>query len=82
MKQRLILCFLLTLAMLYFAIPRLPFSEQGLASVFAFAWVAFAFIVLGGNLIGLLYSKKSVVATGTTKKQMKVTPHKLKRYSR
>ncbi|WP_139367594.1 hypothetical protein [Bacillus alkalicellulosilyticus] len=58
MKQRLFLCILLAFALIYFALPRLPIGAEGLAGVFAFSWLLFALIVIGGNLVGLLYSKQ------------------------
>ncbi|MGO4888703.1 hypothetical protein ACJ2A9_13150 [Anaerobacillus sp. MEB173] len=57
MKQRLFLCLLLGLALIYYALPRLSFD--GMATVlFSSLWLFFAFCVVSGNLIGMLYGKK------------------------
>ncbi|WP_096202695.1 hypothetical protein [Bacillus sp. FJAT-45350] len=82
MKQRLVLCLLFTLAMLYLAIPHLPFGADGLAGIFAISWAVFALIVLGGNLSGLLYSKKLVQGESAEKDRKELNPRKIKRYSR
>ncbi|WP_035186529.1 hypothetical protein [Alteribacter aurantiacus] len=53
-SSRLFLCVLLTFLLLYLALPRIPFLGEGLAVYFAFAWLAFALIVLGGNVYAWL----------------------------
>ncbi|WP_209122089.1 hypothetical protein [Alkalihalobacillus sp. BA299] len=81
MKQRLLLCLLLALAVVYFAVPRIPLGDPGLAGVFAIAWLLFALIVVGGNLVGLLYSKgrrKTVLPAENKENQ----GDKVRRYSR
>lgn len=57
-KNRLLLCLLLCAAMLYYAVPRLNVEATGLEGVFAISWLAFAFIVVAGNLTALLYMPK------------------------
>lgn len=59
MKNRLILCLLLCGLMLYYAVPRLTIHFSGLDGIFAFSWFILAFLVIGGNLAGFLYSKKN-----------------------
>jgi hypothetical protein len=44
--------------MLYFAVPRLSVFAEGLEGVFALSWIAFALIVMAGNLTAMLYSPK------------------------
>jgi hypothetical protein len=44
--------------MLYFAVPRLSVFAEGLEGVFALSWLAFALIVMAGNLTAMLYSPK------------------------
>ncbi|MDE5412315.1 hypothetical protein [Alkalihalobacterium chitinilyticum] len=81
MKQRLLLCLLLAFALIYFAVPRIPLGDPGLGGIFAIAWLLFALIVVGGNLVGLLYGKerrKAPVLTEDTRKE----GNKLRRYSR
>ncbi|PAE41871.1 hypothetical protein [Bacillus sp. 7884-1] len=57
-KNRYLLCLLLCGFMLYFAVPRLSVFAKGLEGVFAISWLAFALIVLAGNLTAMLYSPK------------------------
>jgi hypothetical protein len=47
--------------MLYFAVPRLSVLAEGLEGTFAIAWLAFALIVIAGNLTAMLYSPKKTV---------------------
>lgn len=55
MKQRRwLLSLLAALALLYYGLPRLSLTE-GLPGTFALLWLAFAFVVIGGNLAALLY---------------------------
>ncbi|MEH7176487.1 hypothetical protein [Neobacillus vireti] len=60
-KNRYILCLLLCGLMIYFAVPRLSVGAEGLGGIFALAWLAFALIVMAGNLTALLYSPKTAV---------------------
>jgi hypothetical protein len=57
-KNRYLLCLLLCGFMLYFAVPRLSVFAEGLEGVFALSWIAFALIVMAGNLTAMLYSPK------------------------
>lgn len=72
MRQRLLLCILLTLALAYFAIPRLPIVEEGLGQLFSAMWLLFAFVVIGGNLSSLLYFNKREVSTQFIENRQKV----------
>ncbi len=47
--------------MLYFAVPRLSVFAEGLEGTFALTWLAFALIVIAGNLTAMLYSPKKAV---------------------
>nr|WP_263325436.1 hypothetical protein [Neobacillus sp. Marseille-Q6967] len=59
MKQnRYLLCLLLCGFMLYYAVPKLSVFAEGLQGTFAIVWLAFALMVIAGNLTGLLYSPK------------------------
>lgn len=58
MKNRLLLCLLICGVLLYYAVPRLSINAAGLEGIFAMAWIFFALIVIGGNLVGLMYSPK------------------------
>lgn len=57
-KNRYILCLLASFAMLYYALPRLPVYEEGLAGVFGIAWIALCLFVIAGNLTALLFAPK------------------------
>ncbi|WP_419955969.1 hypothetical protein ACN6MT_11530 [Neobacillus niacini] len=60
-KNRYLLCLLLCGFMLYFAVPRLSVFAEGLEGTFALTWLAFALIVIAGNLTAILYSPKRAV---------------------
>jgi hypothetical protein len=72
-KNRYLLCLLLSAFMLYFAVPRLSVTAEGLQGIFAITWLAFAMIVIAGNLTGLLYAPKKQV--------QKVSPERMKKRS-
>ncbi|MGG3471070.1 hypothetical protein ABES02_26825 [Neobacillus pocheonensis] len=73
-KNRYLLCLLLCAFMLYFAIPRLSLHANGAEGIFALSWLAFALIVIAGNLTGLLYTPKKTIS--------KIQSQQLKRKSR
>lgn len=58
MYNRLILCLLLCGLMLYYAVPNLSIHAGGLEAIFSIGWLLFALAVIGGNLVGLLYTPK------------------------
>jgi hypothetical protein len=60
-KNRYLLCLLLCGFMLYFAVPRLSINKEGLQGTFSLVWLAFALIVIAGNLTAILYSPKRLV---------------------
>lgn len=60
-KNRYLLCLLLCGFMLYFAVPRLSVTAEGPQGIFSLCWLAFALIVIAGNLTGLLYSPKKSI---------------------
>ncbi|WP_400242773.1 hypothetical protein AB3U99_17275 [Niallia sp. JL1B1071] len=71
-KNRYLLCILLCGVLLYYGVPRLsPFSE-GAEGIFAITWLAFALVVIAGNLTALLYTpKKSKIAKKSYNKVQK-----------
>ncbi|MDQ6599921.1 hypothetical protein E2K98_11280 [Bacillus salipaludis] len=73
-KNRYLLCLLLCGAMLYYAVPQLSVTAPGQKGIFALAWLAFALMVIAGNLTGILYSPK--------KAAQKHQPNRSKRKSR
>jgi hypothetical protein len=70
-KNRYLLCLLLCGFMLYFAVPRLSVFAEGLQGTFSIVWLAFALIVIAGNLTALLYSPKRVIKERQTLRQKK-----------
>lgn len=57
-KNRYLLCLLACGAMLYFALPRLPIHDEGIAGVFSISWLLLCLVVIAGNLSALLYTPK------------------------
>ncbi|MFS0615477.1 hypothetical protein [Lederbergia ruris] len=55
-RYRYLLCLLLCAAMVYFALPKLSLADFGKEGMFSIAWLAFAFLVLAGNLTALLFN--------------------------
>lgn len=77
-KNRYLLCILLCGVLLYYGVPRLsPFSD-GAEGIFSIAWVAFALMVVAGNLTALLYTPKK---TRATKKSFSKVQKKKKLYN-
>ncbi|WP_246941185.1 hypothetical protein [Bacillus pinisoli] len=58
MRNRLMLCLLICGVLMYYAVPRLTIHFSGLDGIFAFSWFMLAFLVIGGNLAGFLYTAK------------------------
>jgi hypothetical protein len=73
-KNRYLLCLLLCGFMLYYAVPQLSVMAGGAQGTFAIAWLAFALMVIAGNLTALLYSPK--------KQGQKPHPQRVKKKSR
>jgi hypothetical protein len=57
-KNRYLLCILLSGWMIYFALPKLQFFNEGAGGLFAIAWTIFALMVLTGNLVALFNPDK------------------------
>jgi integral membrane sensor domain MASE1 len=76
-KQRYLLSLLCAIAMLYYALPQMPFLGSSLEQYFAFAWICLAFIVIGGNLSAILFTNDE-----TERKQMKKNNHVQQRRQR
>jgi hypothetical protein len=77
MRQRYLLSLLCAIAMLYYALPQLPFFVgEKAAQLFAVIWFAFALVVIGGNLSAILYqgqtSKKQPVNKVPLEKRRRV----------
>jgi hypothetical protein len=69
-KQRLLMCILLTGVLLYYAIPRLDVMAEGVFGVFSIAWLSLALLVVAGNMSALVYApKKRKMKKGTVTKE-------------
>ncbi|TMU85854.1 hypothetical protein FGG79_11700 [Bacillus sp. BHET2] len=75
MKQRYILCLLITGALIYYGAPRMSIFAQGLEGTFAISWLILATCVIAGNLAALLYTPKG---TGKGTKGKTKTVRKVK----
>jgi hypothetical protein len=66
-RNRYLLCLLICLWMIYYAVPRLELSMHGAAGLFGVLWSTFAFMVLAGNLSALLFTpaRKGTKGRGT-----------------
>ncbi|MBD8068965.1 YtxH domain-containing protein [Bacillus sp. PS06] len=80
MKNRLILCLLICGLLLYYGIPNLSIEAPGLQGIFSMAWLGFALIVVGGNLVGLLYSPKKRKQVVGTRKDMSQKGRRIRQY--
>lgn len=68
-KNRYLLCLLVGGLLLYFAVPRLNVLSEGVEGLFSISWLAFAIIVIAGNLTALLYApKKTISGSGSMHK--------------
>jgi hypothetical protein len=70
-KNRYLLCLLLCGFMLYYGAPRLSINAEGTQGIFSLAWLAFALIVIAGNLTGILYSPKKQVQKHQLERRVK-----------
>ncbi|GKU81559.1 hypothetical protein [Niallia sp. NCCP-28] len=58
-KNRYLLCLLLCGVLLYYGVPRLASYQDGMAGIFSITWLAFALMVIAGNLTAILYAPKN-----------------------
>ncbi|MEM5591982.1 hypothetical protein AAHH67_10025 [Niallia circulans] len=58
-KNRYLLCILLCGVLLYYGMPRLSPFSNGAEGIFSITWLAFALMVVAGNLTALLYTPKN-----------------------
>lgn len=77
-RNRYILCLLVCGFLLYYAVPRLHVFAPGAQGIFSLAWLAFALIVIAGNLTGILYYQKR--QAGPNKKKLSRNYRKKSRY--
>lgn len=63
MRERLLFCLLFIGIMLYYAIPRLSFTDSLEQAIFSASWLLFAVLAAGGNIAAVLYMPKKQVET-------------------
>lgn len=71
MKQRLLLSILSILALVYFALPRLPLDGGITAQLFSWVWLGFCLAAFGGNVSVLLFGRRREVKREEQKKTAK-----------
>lgn len=57
-KNRLLLCFLFGIAIIFYGVPFLNFQGEMTRVLFSVTWIILALMSIGGNFIALLYGKK------------------------
>ncbi len=58
-QQRLLLSLLLSIVITFYGVSYLSFQGEFSQVAFSVAWSFFAFLAVSGNLVGLLYGKKT-----------------------
>lgn len=80
MRNRLIISLLISGILLYYAVPHLVLQTNSLEGIFSLGWLGLAFIVISGNLIGLLYSPKNSREKQSIKKAKMNRPERMRQY--
>lgn len=80
-RNRLLLCFLLGIAILFYGAPYLNFHGDLKVVLFSTVWLLFALIVISGNLIALLFGKRVNRTTTTPQQLIKQRKQKQRQYS-
>ncbi|WNF36046.1 hypothetical protein RJD24_16555 [Bacillaceae bacterium IKA-2] len=75
-NNRLFLCLLLGVAIIFYGVPYLNFFGDMKTVIFSVAWLLFALMAISGNLIALLYRKR--ISKNETIRQNLVTQRKQK----
>ncbi|MEQ2527005.1 hypothetical protein WMO40_09850 [Bacillaceae bacterium CLA-AA-H227] len=78
-KNRYLLCLLACGMMLYYALPKLSVTADGLAGIFSISWLVLCLFVIAGNLSALLYAPKKAKSANKTTSQK--TRKKLRQYN-
>jgi type IV secretory pathway VirB3-like protein len=68
-RNRLLLCFLLGIAIVFYGVPYLNFQGDIKTVIFSIVWLLFALIAISGNMIALLYGKR-VDRSGTMRQKV------------
>ncbi|RXI98540.1 hypothetical protein DS745_19665 [Anaerobacillus alkaliphilus] len=80
-RNRLLLCFLLGIAIMFYGVPYLNFQGDTKTIVFSIAWIVFALIAISGNMIALLYGKRVERSRTTRQKASPQRKQKVRQYS-
>lgn len=80
-KNRLLLCFLLGIAILFYGVPYLNFQGDLKSLLFSVAWLLFALIAISGNMIALMYGKRVNRSTTIRSKISSQKKQKVRQYS-
>lgn len=75
-KNRLFLCFLLGVTIVFYGVPYLNFQGDLKTTIFSFSWLLFAMMAISGNLVAILYRKR--IIKSETIRQSLVTQRKQK----
>ncbi|WP_449621472.1 hypothetical protein [Robertmurraya sp. Marseille-Q9965] len=78
-KNRYLLCLLACGVMLYYALPKLSVTADGMAGIFSISWLVLCLFVIAGNLSALLYAPKKTKIEN--KKLSNKTRKKLRQYN-
>ncbi|OCA91376.1 hypothetical protein A8F94_05830 [Bacillus sp. FJAT-27225] len=68
-RNRLLICLLLAILMVYYAVPRLSLEFSSEAGAFTIAWAMAALLVIGGNMAGLVKEAKGKTTQQTRRKK-------------
>lgn len=80
-RNRLLLCFLLGIAILFYGVPYLNFQGDLKSLLFSVAWLLFALIAISGNMIALMYGKRVNRSTTIRSKISSQKKQKVRQYS-
>ncbi len=67
--HRALICFLISLSLLIYCAPLLPFHGSTIEQLFSYSWLVFSILVISGNGLELLYKRKQVSQHGAVEKQ-------------
>lgn len=79
-RNRLLLCFLLGIAIVFYGAPYLQFQGDVKTTIYSVMWLLFALIAISGNLIALLYGKQMQKKNPTTGKIATHRKQKVRQY--
>ncbi|MFN7250661.1 MAG: hypothetical protein ACK4M9_07655 [Anaerobacillus sp.] len=80
-RNRLLLCFLLGIAIVFYGVPYLNFQSDLKAMLFSGAWIFFALLAISGNMVALMYGKRVNRSATMNKKLVSQRKQKVRQYS-